>query len=293
MDTSKGTCEPLADGHCHLQDGRFDPERVHTILEINKSASIVVNGCSPDDWHRVIDLWRAFPDVILPQLGLHPWWVSKQVDGRPWLDELRKLLEEYPMAGLGECGLDTSGRWADSFQMQKEAFEGQIQLAIDLGRPLSVHCVKAYGHVLDHLSTIHERVPVLLHGWGGSAEMTKTFARQLKNVYFSINLGLTRLDPIRAVRMLNEIPKDRFVLESDGPDGVLVQQNWEVWLSSLPQLQPVANALGDRILQAYTLGEPENIILVAHIVATLTNQCPKTLMALNKTNITLIFRFGC
>jgi len=240
----------------------------------------------------VIDLWRAYPDVILPQLGLHPWWVSKQVDGKSWLEELRRLLNEYPKAGLGECGLDTSGKWADSFQIQKEAFEGQIRLAIALGRPLSVHCVKAYGHVLDHLSIVHERVPVLLHGWAGSAEMTKTFARQLKNVYFSINLGLTRLDPIRAVRMLNEIPKDRLVLESDGPDGILVQEKWEVWLSSLPQLQPVADALGDRILQAYNQGEPANIVLVAHIVAALTNQCPQALMALNSANITHIFKFG-
>lgn len=290
MEYPKGACEPLADAHCHLQDCRIDPDDLHKILQSKELSYITVNGCCPDDWPRVIELWKAYPDNILPQLGLHPWWVSEQKDDTPWLDDLKTLLEQYPMAGLGECGLDASGKWVDSIQVQKEAFEGQIQLAIVLGRPLSVHCVKAYGHVLDCLSIVKQRVPVLLHGWGGSAEMTRTCMRQLKNVYFSINLGLTRLDPIRATRMLNEIPKERIVLESDSPDGILVRDRWHVWLSCLPQLQIVAKALGNRIQQAHERGDPHNVIVVAHIVALLTDQSPHDVMVTSKGNIHRIFK---
>ena len=292
MNTKDATCtlvaeEPLADGHCHLQDCRFDSEHVHEILTDKTVSYIVVNGCCPDDWSRVAELWKAYPQVILPQFGLHPWWVSKQ--SGCWLEELKRVLEEHPSAGLGECGLDKSGRWASSFTVQKEAFAAQIQLALSLRRPLSIHCVKAYGHILEHLSVVNGRVPVLLHGWAGSAEMTQMFAKHLKNVYFSINLGITRLDPIRASQMLNDIPPELYILESDGPDGVLSKDRWAVWCSSLPQLQSVAKALDHRIAQAHEQGHPSNIILVAHIVGALTHQCPKSIMATSVANITKIF----
>ena len=285
-----GACEPLADAHCHLQDCRIEPDRLHRIVRNKELSYIVVNGCSPDDWSRVLEIWKAYPDVILPQLGLHPWWVYKQGDGTSWLDDLQRLLEEYPMAGLGECGLDASGKWMDSLELQEKAFKCQIQLAISLGRPLSVHCVKAYGRVLDYLSIVKQRVPILLHGWGGSAEMTRTCVGQLKNVYFSINLVLIRLDPMRASRMLKEVPKERFVLESDSPDGILVRDRWEVWLSCLPQLHRVAETLANRIQQAHERSDPHNVILVAHIVAILTEQSPRAVMATSMGNVEQIFK---
>lgn len=68
---------------------------------------LVVNGCWPEDWSKVLQLARAHPGVILPQLGLHPWWVARC--GRDWLKRLRKALEEHPTAGLGEVSSGLKG----------------------------------------------------------------------------------------------------------------------------------------------------------------------------------------
>lgn len=282
-----------ADGHCHLQDTRFaTPGGLDSILKDPQVAYIVVNGCCPDDWFRVLDLWKAYPDVILPQLGLHPWWVSQhKEENSSWLSVLERVLKEYPMVGLGECGLDRSGMRAATYAEQKEAFDAQIQLAITLGRPISVHCVQAYGNLFTKLSVVKECVPVLLHGWSGSAEMTRMFASEMKNVYFSINLGITRLDPERARNILNAIPIDRCVLESDGPDGVLTKDRWDVWCAHIPRLRHMIEASGmqHRVQDAHELGKPSNVILVACIVAALTDTCPSTIMSSSISNIKQIF----
>lgn len=284
-----------ADGHCHLQDPRITDheERMMAIMKDPGMVMLVVNGCCPDDWPGVINLSKEFPDRIIPQLGLHPWWVSKtQLSESSWLQQLTKMLQEHPQAGLGECGLDKSCKWANSYVEQKDAFENQIRLAISLNRTLSVHCVKAYGSVFERLSDIRGRIPVLMHGWMGSPEITRMYVG-MQNVFFSFNVGITRLDPTQAADMLMIIPKSRYVLESDSPDGLLCKARWDVWLSNLPKLRQMVEETGagldHRIQAAQRQGNPSNVVLVAFIVAAITDQHVDDVMATSVANIKQLF----
>jgi TatD DNase family protein len=241
-----------------LQDERIPEDSLDSMITAASLAGVshmVINGCWPGDWPRVLSLASRYPENILPQLGLHPWWVSRRAEGgilnQPggeskgkdetdiaWLVTLRRLLHENPTAGLGECGLDkgTKALARASWEDQLQAFKLQLQLAEELQRPVSVHCVKSFGAVHDMLCQVNLTVPVVLHAWTGTAEMTELFLK-LPNVYFSLGGGLTTVAPKKAfpmLRLLGEKALDRCLIESDAPDGAL--HLTEAWIDFFPPL---------------------------------------------------------
>ncbi|KAH7616514.1 hypothetical protein Ndes2526B_g08603 [Nannochloris sp. 'desiccata'] len=253
----------LIDSHCHLQDERIPEDSLDCMITAASSAGVsrlVVNGCWPGDWPRVLSLASKYPESILPQLGLHPWWVNRRAEGEirnqageeseektdnAWLATLRRLLLENPTAGLGECGLDkgTKALARASWEEQLEAFKLQLQLAQELQRPVSVHCVKSFGAVHDMLCKVNLTVPVVLHAWTGTAEMTELFLK-LPNVYFSLGGHLTKVAPTKALPMLHllgEKALDRCLIESDAPDGAL-QLN-DAWIEAMPTLSQLRKDL--------------------------------------------------
>ena len=91
-------------------------------------------------------------------VGIHPWHLSD-------LDHQKQSLQTLALnsncLAIGECGLD---RFCDSdFNLQKEVFDFQIDLANQINKPLIIHCVKAFETVLPMLKKV--KVPVILHGF--------------------------------------------------------------------------------------------------------------------------------
>jgi TatD DNase family protein len=277
----------IADGHCHLHNA---PELIDEVAGASHVTRLVVNGTCPSDWPTVLSLRDAHPDTVLPQLGLHPWRVPDTLeDLAPILSELRARLEQHPGAGLGECGLDKSGRRADNYSVQIQAFKEQVAMALALRRPLSVHCVHSSSHVYSEVKTVGGRVPVLLHGWSESAEMTSMFAR-LENVYFSVNLTLlNRNARAKAVATVRAIPMDRLVLESDTPDGRLRnRENWVDWFRECGA-HTVADALDKDVETALRRSTPLNVELMGHAVGAATCQPADAVLAQSAANIQRIF----
>ena len=208
----------LIDAHNHLQDHRLgdDPKKLMKSIRKAGITQSIVNGTCQDDWPRVADLARQFPEEIIPSFGLHPWRVQERTDS--WLSELRGYLEEFPGAGVGEIGLD---RWIDNADTEAQAtvFLPQLRLAVDLSRPVTIHCLQAWGQLLNFLKE-EKQLPAkfLLHSFGGSAEM----AAQLKalGAYFSASAYFLHPKKIKQLSVLSALPKKRLLLETDAPDMV-------------------------------------------------------------------------
>ncbi|XP_062226518.1 uncharacterized protein LOC133924816 isoform X2 [Phragmites australis] len=102
---------------------------------------------------------------------------------------------------------------------QVEVFQRQLELAKELERPVSVHCVRAFG---DLLKILKQSGPfpagVLLHSYLGSAEMVSGLANLV--CYFSLSGFLTGMKSTKAKKMLKSIPLDRILLETDAPDAL-------------------------------------------------------------------------
>lgn len=239
---------PLHDAHNHLQDEHFTPHLSGIAAAWPGLASpagrMVVNGTHPADWPRVSALAAAHP-FVLPAYGIHPWdtGATRPAD---WLADLRARLLADPRASVGEIGLD---RWIlDSarpddprlagvirapMEAQIATFLPQLALATELDRPVTIHCLHAFGDLIPLLRThpLPER-GFLLHAYGGPAELVPELVSL--GAYFSFNpnflkttrppdpcnpIGYTDPEVIdsKLVNFSKIIPADRLLCETDAP----------------------------------------------------------------------------
>jgi len=210
------------DAHCHLQDPRFgnDVEGIVAACRARGIAKMVVNGTRESDWDRVADLAERYPDLVIPSYGLHPWWSRER--SQRWREDLESRLRANPVAGIGETGLD---RWMENPDPadQEEILVAHLELAARLNRPLSIHCLRSWGQLLDVLKA-HPRPArgFLLHSYGGPAEMVRTFVDLGAHFsfagYFLNTFQEKKRDAFRLV------PADRLLMESDAPDQALPEE---------------------------------------------------------------------
>lgn len=216
------------DAHNHLQDESLEPhmERIAASLHALPLGCAVVNGTCEDDWPRVAQLARRFP-WVRASYGLHPWDAGNR--SPEWFRTLKTFLDADPHAAVGEIGMD---RWIlDSARPDDPRLAGlrraplaeqgeimlkQLAAACSLNRPVTIHCLQAWGALEGVLR--HVALPgrgFLLHAYGGPAEMIKTFAD--RGAYFSFNGSF--LDPRKEQRQLvfKSVPRDRLLIETDAP----------------------------------------------------------------------------
>jgi len=204
----------LFDAHCHLQDERL-AGRLPGLLEQARQAGIARWACcgtAEADWPAVLRLAKAHPGVI-PCFGLHPWHVGGR--SAAWTRALEEILRTCP-SGVGEIGLDRRAAPRDDAQ-QEEALLAQLDLARRLRRPAVIHCLRAWGRLLDLLSGFGTLpAGLMLHAFGGPREAIDPLAS--RGAYFSFCAAA--LSPRgRATRAaLEAVPLDRLLLETDAPD---------------------------------------------------------------------------
>lgn len=205
----------LFDAHNHLQDERLDPwrDQIMETLPASGLAEAVVNGSAEDDWEAVAKLAREHA-WIRPAFGLHPWYVKDRTPA--WKERLRKWLEAFPRAVVGEIGLD---RWIENPDIgaQMECFRWQLELAAELKRPATIHCLRAWGLLDETLRTC--TLPghgFLLHSYGGPVEMVAGFAKL--GAYFSLSPYFGHERKAAQLATFAHVPLERLLAETDAPD---------------------------------------------------------------------------
>lgn len=205
----------LFDAHNHLQDHRLDavrPELMRLLPRLGV-AEAVVNGSAEDDWEDVARIAREH-FWVRPAFGLHPWYVKERTEA--WLEALRRYLTEFPRAVVGETGLD---RWIENpdLDAQVQCFRLQLALAVELDRPVTVHCLRAWGLLEKQLraATLPKR-GFLLHSYGGPEEMIPRFASL--GAYFSLSPYFGHERKARQLAVFAAVPLERLLVETDAPD---------------------------------------------------------------------------
>lgn len=219
------------DAHNHLQDARLGDNPPARVAEAAAAgvAGMVVNGTSEADWPGVLDLADRCPSVI-PAFGLHPWRVPLRSPA--WREVLSGFLDRCPRAGLGEAGLDgwildqpaarclelgTGPGGPAPMDEQLAVLSGQLDLASERGLPVTLHCLKAWGPLMDCL----RRRPALphgflLHSFGGSAGLVPELVRL--GAWFSLSGHLLHPRKAPQAEVFRAIPPDRWLIETDAPD---------------------------------------------------------------------------
>jgi len=246
----------LYDAHNHLHDARFQGKQDDLIAEM-KAVGIsgcVVNGTHPDDWGAVSELATRNPEFIKPAFGLHPWRVNDRT--ADWQEHLLRMLDLHPNASIGECGLD---KWISDHDMpaQLECFRLQLSIAAERNLPISIHCLKAWGQLIDVLrnAPLPER-GIHIHGFGGSTEVAKELLKL--GAYFSF-CGYFLQERKKSVQdVFAAIPDDRLLVETDAPDMRLPTEL-------------------DSYSAAYKINHPGNLAVIVQKLAKIRNTTESTL----------------
>ena len=210
----------LSDAHTHLvgltaQNSDFPPYGVFHVL---------LCASHPDEWDQIAHWAQAFPQQLTPSFGIHPWYAADSTTEH--LEKLESYLDAFPNAGVGETGLDKAHQPRQPLDSQKKLFQKHLELAHSKNRLLTLHCVRAWGSVLE-LLRFCPPPKLLVHGWNGPNEMVDPLLNH--QAYFSF--GQHQLtNPSCSIAA---IPEDRILLETDGRPEELKET-----LYSLQRLRP-------------------------------------------------------
>jgi TatD DNase family protein len=109
--------------------------------------------------------------------GIHPW----HPDASKIL-ELKALAKLKNVVAIGEAGLD---KLKNDFEIQKQLFEIQVQIAEETGKPMIIHCVRAWNELLEMKRRFKPSVTWIIHGFRGNAVL----ASQLMNNGLYLSFG--------------------------------------------------------------------------------------------------------
>jgi TatD DNase family protein len=210
----------LIDSHAHIHLATFDRDREQVFARARQGGvrAIINVGLDVESSRASLALAKNYDDVF-STVGFHPHEASKMKDDD--LKTLAELAKDERVVAVGEIGLDFY-RDLSARKSQIEAFEKQLDLAIELGLPVVVHCRDAHREVFKMLSAwVKSTLSVgrlrrgVMHCFSGDIEM----AQQYIEIGFSISLAgsVTYPSAGELVQVAREIPLDRLLLETDAP----------------------------------------------------------------------------
>jgi TatD DNase family protein len=201
----------LVDTHCHLADPAYEADRAE-VLERAWSAGlahIVVIGESPAASDRALALAAAYARLSTTA-GIHPH------DATDWTpaarDWLRERLRHPRVVAAGEMGLDYHYDHSPR-PAQRAAFEAQLALAAELGKPAVIHAREADDDVADVLRNQPDATAIL-HSFSSGPGLLRAGLVLRHYVSFS---GMVTFRSWRLDQAILDTPLDRLLLETDGP----------------------------------------------------------------------------
>jgi len=206
----------LVDTHCHLGWNAFDADRDEVIQRAIGAgvARMVTIGVDVPSRRRALELAERY-DAVYAAVGVHP---NDAADfNNDTLNEIRALAQHPRVVALGEIGLDYYWKKVAP-DKQAAAFAAQIELAIELGKPIIVHSRESMPDVLAVLERYaigDTRCAGVLHSFSGDlAAAQRAFGLGLL-IGVSGPITFKKADRLREI--VRVAPLDQVVIETDAP----------------------------------------------------------------------------
>ena len=235
----------LFDPHVHLTSERYDddlPEVIARLREAGLTGCMVI--CDPGDREpdcaRAAEIVEQNPGFFLA-IGVHPH------NANGFSPEVEREIRRYAARGdcvcLGEIGLDYYDGFASSSELsnpvakgdlksqgdfnlydfsprevQRDVFERQLDLALELNLPVQLHIRDAHGEAIERLQARHRagRLPRgVMHCYSGSWESAKTYLSM--GLYISLSGVATFRNAPKVWEVAKNLPADRLLVETDCP----------------------------------------------------------------------------
>ena len=215
------------DVHAHLTHPRLADQIDEVIGRAQEVGltTIISNGLNPSDNQAVADLAARCPmvkpafgfypiDTVLPgmiELGIsYPRDEGPVFTAEEGIEWVRQHAEQS--IAVGEIGLD--GYWVpeELWEEQERVFRAMIEIALEQDKPIIIHSRKRERRALEVLEEMGVR-RVNWHCFGSKVKLARRIAAA--GHHLSIPANARKSDSF--TRMLETLPRDRLLLETDCP----------------------------------------------------------------------------
>lgn len=200
----------LVDSHAHLDDPAFagDLAEVLDRARRNDVGRILTVGTDAESSRRAVEIAERETDVFAAP-GIHP----HEADRAPSAEPLRGPAAHPKAVAIGETGLDYAKRFAAP-ENQKRLFLSHLDLALELGKPIVIHCRDAHADAIEILRGRGISRGVI-HCFSGTAENAREYLAM--GFYLSIAGPVTYPSAEKLRETVRSIPLDRLLVETDSP----------------------------------------------------------------------------
>lgn len=207
-----GDVPEYVDTHCHLDFADFKDDRDAVVARaLQHGVRTMVNvGSSLSGSEDAVAISARY-ERVYATVGIHPHDASSY--GADAHNRLRELCRKEKVVAVGEIGLDYY-RLLSTKDAQREAFEGQVRLANELGMPVVIHTRQADADTLDVLRAFRP-VRAVVHCFSGDAHFLKRCLDAGLFVSFTANITYAGAGALREV--VAGAPLERIMLETDAP----------------------------------------------------------------------------
>lgn len=231
----------LFDSHAHLADEIYSTNLAQIIQNAKSFGveKILCVGDSEKNSKRSIEIARQHSGVYAA-VGVHPHDINNynarvEKSLKVWSDDPKVL-------AIGEIGLDYY-RMTNSRSLQIEAFIRQLDVAVEVKKPVVLHCRDAYEDMLEILKDKHGLKGVI-HCFSSNTEDALKFIEM--GYYIGITGIITFKNSRKLVDVVKSVPIENLLIETD-----------------CPYLAPEPNRGAKN--------EPANVVYVARAIAQIKN----------------------
>lgn len=204
----------MIETHCHLDYLKALPfEELRQKIHEAGITEVITIGVDPENLDKVRELAHTYPEIYYTQ-GIHPH------DAKIGTDvEWNKIIEranDPKMVAVGEIGLDY--HYNNSLpDIQKEAFERQLQIACDHDLPVVIHTREADEDtkaILKNFSRTLKRKGVI-HSFTSSLDLAQFVLDE--GFHIGFNGIITFKNAVNVQEVVKITPVARILFETDSP----------------------------------------------------------------------------
>ncbi len=204
----------MIDSHCHIGLNSSDVIGVLMRAQLAGVQSMLSVACYELEYPALLQLLNDYPNLY-GAFGIHP----EYVDTLPSADEMIAKITAHPrLVGFGEIGLDYH-YLAHPKEVQRAAFEKQIEMAARVNKPIIIHAREADEDVIQILTAAKEggllNAGGVLHCYTSGPELAECAMDMGFYISASGVVTFKMSDNVREV--FNLVPLDKLLIETDSP----------------------------------------------------------------------------
>ena len=204
----------IIDTHTHLYLNQFNNDFDQVIKKAidHNITKLIFPSIDSSHMEKMHELKNRYPNNIFLMTGLHPVYVKDNYKDE--LDHVVKSLIDHDFVAVGEIGIDLY--WDKTFlKQQQDAFEFQIELALEKKLPIVIHCRDAFNEIFEILEKFKsKKMRGIFHCFTGSLDQAN------KSIEMGFKLGIGGVVTFKNAgidKLIKDIDLENIVLETDSP----------------------------------------------------------------------------